>query len=84
MRINVRALGLALGILWGLGAFFLAIAATVIPGQWGDLVVGLLGNVYVGYDASVVGALLGALWGLADGFVGGVLLAWLYNALAGH
>ena len=84
MRINVRALGLALGILWALGVFFMAIAAMVIPGNWGDLVVGLLGNVYVGYDASVVGALLGFLWGFVDGFVGGALIAWLYNALAGH
>ncbi len=82
MRIHVRALGLALGILWGLGVFFLGIAALVIPGQWGDQMVWILGNVYVGYDASVVGALIGAVWGFADGFIGGALLAWLYNLLA--
>ena len=83
MRLNVRALGLTLGILWALGVFFIAIAAMVIPGDWGDQMVGLLGNFYVGYEASVIGALVGALWGLADGFVGGALIAWLYNLLAG-
>jgi len=35
----------------------------------------------VGYSATIVGILIGAVWGFIDAFIGGVVLAWLYNKL---
>lgn len=84
MKLNVRAFGLAIGILWGAAMLVMAIAVMLLPGQWGEAVVSLLSNLYVGYEPSVFGAFIGGAWGFADGLIGGVILAWLYNKLAGN
>ena len=41
----------------------------------------LIGRVYLGYNISPLGAAIGLLWGLVDGFVGGAVFALLYNTL---
>ena len=82
MKLDVRAFGLAMGILWSAGVFVLDVAAMVMPGRWGEAIISILSNVYVGYEPSILGAVIGAAWAFADGLVGGVLLAWLYNKLA--
>jgi len=42
----------------------------------------LIGRLYRGYSISPAGSVIGLLWALADGFVGGAVFAWLYNRLA--
>jgi hypothetical protein len=37
---------------------------------------------YVGYNATIVGCLIGAAWAFIDAFIGGYLLAWLYNNIS--
>ena len=78
MRLNAKALGLALGILWGLGVF-LATAWIVFVGSPGDTLA-KLGVFYIGYEVSWTGAAIGLAYGFVDGLIGGVLLAWIYNA----
>lgn len=46
---------------------------------WGDEWRDLLSDVYLGYDPTNQGLLVGAVWAFAEGFVGASLLAWLYN-----
>ncbi len=79
-KLNVTALGLAMGILWGVGVALMALSAA----WWGygTAWVELLGSVYKGVAATGTGVFMGLLWGFADGFVCGALLAWLYNKLA--
>ena len=36
-----------------------------------------------GYSISPMGSVIGLLWALADGFVGGAIFAWLYNRITG-
>jgi hypothetical protein len=36
----------------------------------------------IGYDVSIPGAVIGALWGFVDGYIAGFVIAWLYNKLA--
>ena len=31
-----------------------------------------------------MGSVIGLVWALADGFVGGLVFAWLYNRIAGR
>ena len=76
MRLNVCCFGLAVGVVWAAGIFFMGLLA--IDGYGAELV-RMIGGLYVGYSASFVGSLIGAAWALLDGFIGGVILAWLYN-----
>ncbi len=76
-RINPSAFGLALGILWAGIAFLLVILATYTG--YGTSVVELLETIFLGVEASWLGALIALPWAFADGFLGGFILAWLYN-----
>jgi len=83
MRLHVLALGLAAGILWGGAILFAGLANLVWPG-YGGAFLEAVASIYPGfYPASGVGAvLLGTVYGLADGVIGGVIFAWLYNVLS--
>ena len=81
MKLNPKALGLACGILWGAGVLIMGLLAMVC--SWAQPVVDVLSVIYLGYGASILGALIGTLWGFVDAFLGGWVLAWLYNKLSG-
>jgi len=81
MKLNVKAFALACGILWGLGLFGLTWWIIAFDGATGERT--LIGQCYRGYTISPTGSLIGLVWGLADGLVGGAVLAWLYNRIAG-
>jgi hypothetical protein len=76
MKLRVRALGLAVGIVWALYVFI-----TTLWLIWFGEGAGftLLKNIYPGYSTTYVGAFVGLIWGFVDGFIAGVLVAWLYN-----
>jgi len=78
-KLDPKAFGLALGILWAAGLVFMGLLTMVC--SWAQPFVDFLSPMYVGYNASLVGVLIGAIWGFVDGFVGGAVLAWLYNRL---
>ena len=73
------ALGVAIGVLWALYVFCVGITAMF---GWGGPVVTLLSSLYIGYAASIVGAIIGAVWAVVDGFFAGVVIAWIYNMVA--
>jgi hypothetical protein len=72
-------LGVAIGVLWAIYVACLAITAMF---GWGTALVAPLASLYIGYSASIIGAIIGAVWAFVDGFVAGVVVAWLYNLLA--
>lgn len=78
-KIQPLALGVAIGVLWAIYVFFIGIAAMF---GWGNALVETLASLYIGYEASVIGAIIGAIWAFIDGFVAGVVIAWIYNRLA--
>ncbi len=82
MKLNVRALALAGGVVWGL-AILLLTYWFLIRGYEGHTLA-QLSKVYLGYSVTWYGAFVGLVWGFVDGFVGGALLAWLYNKFAGQ
>jgi hypothetical protein len=73
------ALGIAIGVVWAAGVFLAAIAAMF---GWGVAFVDVLASFYIGYGASIVGAIIGGIWALVDGFVAGFCVAWVYNIAA--
>ena len=76
-KLDVKACGLALGILWGGGMAFMGLTAMVC--SWAKPFVDVVAVMYVGYSATVLGSLVGAVWGFLDAFIGGALFAWIYN-----
>ena len=77
-RIDPKALGLALGILSGVGLAVWNILAAV----WGYAAAPLefFVEIYPGYSVSLVsGSLLALIYGFIDAFIGGYAVAWLYN-----
>ena len=81
MKLNVLAFALACGLMWGVGLFLLTWWIIAFDGVTNELT--LIGRVYRGYTVTPAGSLIGLAWGLADGAVGGAILAWLYNVLSG-
>lgn len=79
-KLNVKALGLALGTLEAAVFFVFAILAGWL--NWGMEWMDLTATIFKGYSTSFGGAIIGAIWGFVDGFIGGSVLAWLYNKLA--
>lgn len=76
MTLNVRALAFAAAIVWSAGVFLAGIFATF---GWGVAAVQAIGSFYIGYGPTLLGAVIGAIWAFIDGFVGGAVIAWLYN-----
>ena len=73
-------LGVAIGVLWAVYVFVIGITAMF---GWGTAIVQTLASLYIGYGPSIGGAIIGAIWGFVDGFIAGVVIAWLYNRMAG-
>ena len=73
------ALGVAIGSLWAVAIFGAGIGAMF---GWGTGIVETFASLYLGYGASILGAIIGAIWAFIDGFVAGALIAWIYNKVA--
>ncbi len=79
MKLNATAFGLACGILWGVTVLLATIWVALAGG--GEHLL-LLRRFYFGYSVSYLGGILGLAYGFIDGFIGGWVLARLYNWLA--
>ena len=81
MWLNVKALGLVLGLLFGL-IVFVATNWLVIKG--GDRVgphLILLSQYFIGYRVTFLGSFIGFAYGFALGTLSGALLGWIYNKI---
>ncbi len=81
MKLNVKAFGLTCGLVWGLGLFFLTWWIIVFEGN--AVQSEFLSAVYRGYTISPTGSVVGLIWAFVDGWIGGMIFAWLYNCLCG-
>lgn len=79
MKLNIKAFAISCGIIWGAALFFITWWIIFFEGITNEPT--LIGRIYIGYNISPLGSLLGLIWGLADGCIGGTLFAWLYNKL---
>ena len=72
-------LGLAGGILWGLG-MVLCTCLSLWTGYATQFLM-LMADIYPGYTISFEGIAIGLVYGFLDAFIGLVLFGWLYNKL---
>lgn len=82
MKLNAKAFAISFSLIWGFGLFALTWWVIAFDGATGDPT--FIGSLYRGYNISAAGSFIGLVWGLADGFVGGLVFAWLYNCFAGR
>ena len=80
MKLNIKAFALACSIWWGLGMFLGTWWMIILHGASGNPT--WIGQFYLGFNISPLGSVIGLVWGLVDGFIGGAILAWLYNKFA--
>jgi TRAP-type mannitol/chloroaromatic compound transport system permease large subunit len=74
---------LASAILWGFAMLGTGLA-NLIWGGYGQQFLQTMSSVYPGYHAtrSVAEVVVGTLYGVVDGLIGGAVFAWLYNQFA--
>lgn len=80
MKLNVKAFALSTGLLWGVSVFMMTWWLIYREGTTGEPI--FLERFYLGFDITPLGSVIGLIWALPDGFIGGAVFAWLYNALA--
>ena len=80
MKLDVKAFALTAGLIWGFGLFCLTWWIIAFDGPSTEP--GFLGSIYRGYTVTPAGSVIGLVWALADGVVGGAVFAWLYNLIA--
>lgn len=81
MRLKPVALGMGLGIVWGL-ALFMTTWLSYLTG-YGKLFLDVFaGSIYPGYTISPLGSVLGLIYGFLDLFIMGSLVGWIYNRFA--
>ena len=85
MKLNIKALAFAFALI-GAGAIFVTGLVNLIWPGYGEAFLQMVGSVYPGYSGgtSFLQVLLGTLYGLLDGFIGGLVLGWLYNLFSGN
>ena len=79
MRIQALQFGIAFGVVYAVVFFLYGFMAALFG--WGAALAEIVGGFYFGFGPTLGGALIGAVWGFAVGFVFFALGAWLYNSL---
>ena len=85
MRLSVKGMAGAVGILWGACVLIVGIANIIWP-SYGQAFLQLCASIYPGYHAGtgVGSVVIGTIYALVDGYIGGAIFGWLYNLLAGE
>ncbi len=85
MKLDIKGVAIALGLVWGFLAMFLTGLANLVWPGYGQSFLNVMASLYPGYaaTASIGQVLVGTVYGLVDGAVAGAVFAWLYNRFAG-
>jgi hypothetical protein len=80
MKLNVKALTMAGAVLVGGMIFLVGLANQIFP-SYAEACLELVDSIYPGYSyrGGFGSVIVGALYGLLDGAIGGALIGWLYN-----
>ena len=80
MKLNIKAFAIAIGIVWGACILLVGLANLVWPG-YGAAFLDLAASIYPGFhpENGFTAVIVGTLYALVDGSIGGVVIAWLYN-----
>lgn len=83
MKLSVKAVAFACGLIWGACVLLVGICNLIWP-DYGLAFLDLAASIYPGYDAvpTIGSVIVGTLYALLDGAIGGLIFAWLYNLCA--
>lgn len=84
MRLDTKAMAIAFGTLWG-ACVLLAGVANMIWHGYGQAFLQLCASIYPGYHpgTGMGSVVIGTIYALIDGVVGGAIFGWLYNLFIG-
>ncbi len=84
MKLDIKAISITVGLIWGVLAMFLVGVANLMWPAYGRAFLEVMASIYPGYTAtaSFGQVILGTLYGLVDGAIAGAVFAWLYNRFA--
>ena len=80
-KLDGVALGIAVGLLFGLVVFLATVVLVVKGGEVVGPNLGLLSNYFIGYEVTLPGSVIGFIYGFGSGFVLGGLIAFLRNTV---
>lgn len=80
VKLSIKGIAFASSVTWGLTVLFVGTINLVRPG-YGSMFLGLVSSVYPGYhaDPTIASVIVGTLYALLDGAIGGAIFAWFYN-----
>ena len=83
MKLRIKALSITCALVWGGMVLVIGFANLIWP-TYGTAFLQVAASVYPGYRAepSMVEVIVGTLYAVVDGFLGGLVVGWLYNLLA--
>ena len=79
-KLDAKAFGLALGIVWGVGMLILGLLNMRFG--WGGDFETVMATIYLGYKPTLLGSIIGGVWGFVDAGIGGLVVGWIYNKFA--
>ena len=79
MKLDIRSFAITCALVLGIGLFLGTWWVIAFDGASADPA--LIGKVYRGYTLTPMGSVIGLIWGLGDGLIGGAIFACLYNLL---
>jgi len=80
VKLDVKAFGFALGVVWGGLMFLLGLADMLY--FWGNTWGRMMSVIYVGYRPTPFGSIIGAVWGFVYASLLGFAVASMYNRFA--
>ncbi len=83
MYLNAILVGIVTGLVLGIGIFLTTIFLILKGGPIVGPHLALLGQIFIGYDVTFVGSLIGLGYGFVTGFIIGYVVSRVYNWIAG-
>lgn len=85
MRLSVKALAIATGLIWGGAILCLGFIHLANP-SYGSSFLGGISSIYPGFHGArnFGDAVVGGVYALIDGALGALIFGWLYNLFAGQ
>ncbi len=80
-RMKAGVLGLVFGLIFGVGLFAMTAILLIENGPNTGYHLGLLGNYFIGYEVTWMGAFIGFLWAFAVGVAIGWSIGIIYNRI---
>lgn len=83
MKLSIKGFTLAVALVWA-GIILMAGLISIGFPSYGREFLAVCGSLYPGFhpNQTLWSTIVGTLYGLVDGAIGGVIFAWIYNRLA--